>query len=76
MRIARRLNAGIAMEEHGSPNGTAESCAHGERFNRPFGTWTLRDLVPAFKRRAIVGLSLRDSDSSNRFESPKGIRLG
>ena len=50
LRIARRFNAGIAIEEWSSPEGTAESV----QLSRPFGTYASRTSNPALKRRAIV----------------------
>ncbi len=34
----------------------------GARFRRPFGTDVTKLLAPALKRRATVGLSLRDNN--------------
>ncbi len=34
----------------------------GDRFSRPFGTEATKLLLPALKRRATVGLSLRDNN--------------
>src|SRR6266516_3915815 len=59
-----------------SPEGTAECAAcltraYGHNFSRPFGTWSIRTLLPTLKRWAIVARSLRDSRRVSNWIQPR-----
>ena len=65
MKIAQRFNAGMRATPGQVPKGRLKDGADGYPFNRPFGTRTPSTTIPALKRRAITGMSLRDKLSSN-----------
>src|SRR3989442_1787581 len=71
-RIAQRFNAGMRATPGQVPKGRLKDGPDGHPFNRPFGTRMLSTTVPALKRRAITGLSLRDKLSSN-FRTALGL---
>src|SRR5438093_13694527 len=48
----------------------------GMNFGRPFGTWSIRGLIPTLKRWAIVVRSLRDSRSGSNCDSTKQCPAG
>ena len=65
MKIARRFNPGTHATPTQVPKGRLKDGADAYPFNRPFGTRFLLTTIPALKRRAIIGMSLRDKLSSN-----------
>jgi len=65
LRIAQRFNAGMHATPRQVPKGRLKDVAHGYPFSRPFGTRMLATTLPAFKRRAIIEMSLRDKLTSN-----------
>ena len=72
MKIAQRLNAGMPATPGQVPKGRLKDGAEGYPFSRPFGTRILSTAIPALKRRAITGMSLRDKLSSN-FRTAFGL---
>jgi hypothetical protein len=64
--IAQRFNAGFTSPPIRVPKGRLK-CEWEWSFNRPFGTWTVVNVFPALKRRAILTVSLRDK---HRLEFP------
>jgi len=64
LTIARRFNAGNQIHRRLSPGGTVETLGLSAPFSRPFGTYFSFVALPALKRRAIVGPSLRDENHS------------
>ena len=65
MKIAQRFNAGTHATPTQVPKGRLKGGADAYSFSRPCGTRFLLTTIPALKRRAIIGMSLRDKLSSN-----------
>jgi len=65
MKVALRFNAGIHATPAQVPKGRLKDGAEGYLLSRPFGTRMLATRFLAFKRRAIIGMSLRDELASN-----------
>src|SRR5438034_4141663 len=63
--IAQRFNAGDVCHTRTSPEGTAERLYRPVQVQPSLRDSNLIDPIPALKRRAIIGLSLRDKSSSN-----------
>src|SRR5207244_8760574 len=72
LRIAQRFNAGMHPTPEQVPKGRLKESADGYAFSRPFGTRIPSPTIPALKRRAITGMSLRDKLSSN-FQTAFGL---
>ncbi len=60
MKIAQRFNAGMYATSGTVPKGRLKNGNDRFTFSRLFGTRIQSPTIPALKRRAIVGLSLRD----------------
>ena len=71
MKIAQRFNAGMHATPGQVPKGRLNVGTVGCQFSRPFGTRILSNTIPALKRRAITGMSLRDKLSSS-FRTASG----
>src|SRR5437763_16396176 len=65
LKIAQRFNAGMYATPEQVPRGRLKDGADRDPFSRPFGTRSLSTAIPALKRRAIIGMSLRDKLSSS-----------
>jgi len=61
MKIAQRFNAGMYASPDKVPKGRLKDGNDRFTFGRPFGTRIQSTTIPALKRRAIIGMSLRDS---------------
>ena len=70
--IAQRLSVGNLALRKASPEETTGKGLGLTPINRPFGTYSFRAGNPTLRRRAILGLSLRDTDSA---EIANGISL-
>jgi len=64
LKIAQRFSVGYAAPRFLSPEGTAEKAPILRALSRPFGTFSLWPVNPTLKRWAILGMSLRDKNSS------------
>src|SRR2546428_8637312 len=60
MKIAQRFNAGMYATPGKVPKGRLKEGNDRFTFSRPFGTRIQPTTIPALKRRAIIGTSLRD----------------
>src|SRR5213593_4758511 len=60
MKIAQRFNAGMDATSDKVPKGRLKDGNDRFTFGRPFGTRIQSTTIPALKRRAIIGMSLRD----------------
>src|SRR6266496_4495165 len=60
MKIAQRFNAGMYVTPDKVPKGRLKHGNDRITFGRPFGTRIQSTTIPALKRRAILGMSLRD----------------
>ena len=65
MRIVQRFNAGMDATLDKVPKGRLKDGNDRFTFSRPFGTRIPSTTIPALKRRAIIGMSLRDKFSLN-----------
>src|SRR5881394_1271370 len=65
MKIAQRFNAGMYATVGKVPKGRLKHGNDWFTFSRPFGTRIQSTTIPALKRRAIIGMSLRDKFSLN-----------
>ena len=65
MKIAQRFNAGTDATPGKVPKGRLKDGDDRSTFSRPFGTRIQSTAIPALKRRAIIGMSLRDKFSFN-----------
>src|SRR5213083_1478683 len=72
MIIAQRFNAGMYVTPDKVPKGRLKHGNDRIAFGRPFGTRIQSTSIPALKRRAIIGMSLRDTFPLN---SRKALRL-
>ncbi len=63
MKIAQRFNAGMHATTGKVPKGRLKDGNDRFTFSRPFGTRIQSTTIPALKRRAIIGMSLRDKFS-------------
>jgi len=63
MKIAQRFNAGMYATPGKAPKGRLKDGKDRFTFSRPFGTRVQSTTIPALKRRAIIGMSLRDKFS-------------
>ena len=61
MKIAQRFNAGMYATPDKVPKGRLKDGNNRFTFGRPFGTRIQSTTIPALKRRAIIGMSLRDT---------------
>ena len=61
MKIAQRFNTGMYDTPDKVPKGRLKHGNNRFAFGRPFGTRIQSTTIPALKRRAIVGMSLRDT---------------
>ena len=61
LEIAQRFNAGMDATSRQVPKGRLKDRPDRLTFSRPYGTRILRAMIPALKRRAIIGMSLRDN---------------
>ncbi len=61
MKIAQRFNAGMYVTPDKVPKGRLKHGNDRITFGRPFGTRIQSTTIPALKRRAIIGMSLRDT---------------
>jgi hypothetical protein len=73
MKIAQRFNAGMYVTPDKVPKGRLKHGNDCITFGRPFGTRIQSTTIPALKRRAIIGMSLRDTFPLN---SRKALSLG
>src|ERR1041385_554540 len=73
MKIAQRFNAGMHATPEQVPKGRLKDGNDRFRLGRPCGTRFQSTTIPALKRRAIIGMSLRDSFPLN-FR--KALHLG
>src|ERR1051325_6185775 len=60
-KIAQRFNAGMYATPVKVPKGRLKHGNNRSAFGRPFGTRIQSTTIPALKRRAIIGTSLRDT---------------
>src|ERR1041385_86598 len=60
-KIAQRFNAGMYATPEKVPKGRLKQGNNRFTFGRPFGTRIQSTTIPALKRRAIIGMSLRDT---------------
>lgn len=65
MKIGQRFNAGVYATPCKVPKGRLKEGNDGFTFSRSFGTRIQSTQIPALKRRAIIGLCLRDKSSLN-----------
>jgi len=65
MRIAQRFNAGMDATPGKVPKGRLKDGNDRVTFGRPCGTRIQSTAIPALKRRAIIGMSLRDKFTLN-----------
>jgi hypothetical protein len=72
MKIAHRFNAGPYALPVKVPKGRPKHGNDWFMFGRPFGTRIQSTTIPALKRRAIIGMSLRDTFPLN---SPEALGL-
>ena len=63
------LNAGMYVTPDKVPKGRLKHGNDRITFGRPFGTRIQSTTIPALKRRAIIGMSLRDTFPLNSFSS-------
>ena len=76
MKIAQRFNAGKYVTACKVPKGRLKDGNGPFTFNRPFGTQIQSTIIPALKRRAIIGMSLRDKFSLNFRKALRLISTG